>query len=125
MDLARIRSDPHVGPISRVPPLFDIHANRSEGFATAFEELTMQAGLYDDVPYGRELVHIMLASRAARGLACVYVQANQMGQAAAGKFHASWTPRHWSDLNSRLVGFEQLHYSRQPGYGPSYILGKI
>ena len=56
MDLARIQSDPHVGPIRRVPPLFNIHANRSEGFATAFEELTMQTGLYDDVPYGRELV---------------------------------------------------------------------
>jgi hypothetical protein len=79
IDLARIRSDPHFGPIHRVPPLFNIHANRSEGFATAFEELTMQAGLYDDVPYGRELVYIMLASRAARGLVFLYVQANQMG----------------------------------------------
>ena len=42
----------------------------------------------------------------------------------AGKFHASWTPRGWSDAKSNLVGFEQLLYLRQPGYGPSYVVGK-
>ncbi len=36
-----------------------------------------------------------------------------------------WTPRGWSDANSKLVGFEQLLYARQPGYGPSYIVGKL
>lgn len=123
MDLERIRHDPR--PIRRMPPLFNIYANRSEGFATAFEEITMQAGLYDDVPHGRELVYIMLANRAARGLASLYVQANQMDLETAGKFHASWTPRHWSDPNGKLVGFEQLLYARQPGYGPSYIVGKL
>ena len=66
----------------------------------------------------------MLANRAARGLASLRVQANEIGLAEAGKFHASWTPRGWSDANSRLVGFEQLLYLRQPGYGPSYIVGK-
>ncbi len=125
MDLARMRDDPHASPIRRVPPLYNIYSNRSEGFATAFEEITMQAGLYDDVPHGRELVYIMVANRAARGLASLYVQANQMDLATAGKFHAGWTPRHWSDPNSKLVGFEQLLYARQPGYGPSYIVGKL
>ncbi len=125
MDLARMREAPPAGAVRRVPPLFNIYANRSEGFATAFEEVTMQAGLYDDVPHGRELVWIMLANRAARGLASLYVQANMMDLAQAGKFHASWTPRGWSDPNSRLVGFEQLLYARQPGYGPSYIVGKL
>jgi len=33
--------------------------------------------------------------------------------------------RGWSDASSRLVGFEQLLYLRQPGYGPSYIVGKL
>ncbi len=125
MDLARMRNDPHGSPIRRGPPMFNAYANRSEGFATAFEEITMQAGLYDDVPHGRELVYIMLANRAARGLASLYVQANQMNLAEAGQFHASWTPRHWSDPKSKLVGFEQLLYARQPGYGPSYIVGKM
>jgi len=43
----------------------------------------------------------------------------------AGKFHASWTPRGWSDATSDLVGFEQLLYLRQPGYGTSYVTGKL
>jgi hypothetical protein len=125
IDLARMREAPQASPVRRVPPLYNIYANRSEGFATAFEEIVMQAGLYDDVPRGRELVWIMLANRAARGLASLHVQANEMDLAEAGKFHASWTPRGWSDAASPLVGFEQLIYLRQPGYGPSYIVGKL
>lgn len=85
----------------------------------------MQAGMYDDIPHGRELVYIMLANRAARGLASLFVQANMMDLAQAGKFHAEWTPRNWSDPDSPLVGFEQLLYARQPGYGPSYVTGKL
>jgi uncharacterized protein (DUF885 family) len=117
--------EPHPSPIRDTPPPFNIYADRSEGFATAMEEILMQAGLYDDEPHGRELVWIMLANRAARGLASLRVQANEVGLAEAGKFHAGWTPRGWSDPNSRLVGFEQLLYLRQPGYGPSYIIGKM
>ncbi len=125
IDLARMRETPHASPIRRVPPLYTIYSNRSEGFATAFEEILMQAGLYDDIPHGRELVYIMLANRAARGLASLKVQSNEMDLAEAGRFHAGWTPRGWSDPNSPLVGFEQLLYARQPGYGPSYVTGKL
>ena len=125
VELARLKHEPHASPIRATPPLFNIYADRSEGFATAMEELLMQAGLYDDEPHGRELVWIMLANRAARGLASLRVQANEINLAEAGRFHASWTPRGWSDPNSRLVGFEQLLYLRQPGYGPSYIIGKV
>ena len=85
----------------------------------------MQAGLSDDLPRGRELVWIMLANRAARGLASLYVQDNRMTLAEAGRFHARWTPRGWSDAESPLVAFEQLLYLRQPGYGTSYIVGKM
>ena len=124
IELARLRREPHPSPIRDTPPLFNIFEDRSEGFATAMEEVVMHAGLYDDIPHGRELVWIMLANRAARGLASLRVQANEIGLAEAGKFHAGWTPRGWSDAGSRLVGFEQLLYLRQPGYGPSYIVGK-
>lgn len=124
IDLARMKYAPHASPVRRVAPLFNIYASRSEGFATAFEEMVMQAGLYDDIPHGRELVWIMLANRAARGLASLHVQANEMTLAQAGQFHAAWTPRGWSDPASPLVGFEQLLYARQPGYGPSYVIGK-
>ena len=125
IDLARLDQEPHASPIRQVPPLFNIYAGRSEGFATAFEEIAMHAGLYDDSPRGRELVWIMLANRAARGLASLHVQANSMTLDEAGKFHAEWTPRGWSDPASPLVGFEQLLYARQPGYGPSYVIGKV
>jgi hypothetical protein len=124
IELARLRYEPHPSPIRQQPPLFNIFEDRSEGFATAMEEVVMHAGLYDDVPHGRELVWVMLANRAARGLASLRVQANEIGLAEAGRFHADWTPRGWSDANSKLVGFEQLLYLRQPGYGPSYIVGK-
>ena len=125
IELARLRFEPHPNPVRGSPPLFNIFEDRSEGFATAMEELVMQAGLYDDIPHGRELVWAMLANRAARGLASLGVQANEIGLTEAGQFHASWTPRGWSDASSRLVGFEQLLYLRQPGYGPSYIVGKL
>ena len=125
IELARLKHEPRQSPIRRVAPLFNIFADRSEGFATAMEEIVMQAGLYDDIPHGRELVWIMLANRAARGLAALRVQANEIDLAEAGRFHAAWTPRHWSDPDSPLVGFEQLLYLRQPGYGPSYIVGKL
>ena len=85
----------------------------------------MQAGLYDEQPRGREIVWIMLANRAARGLASLYVQSNELSLQQAGQFHAQWTPRGWSDPASPLVGFEQLLYLRQPGYGTSYITGKM
>ncbi|MBJ6123464.1 hypothetical protein [Sphingomonas mollis] len=125
IELARLKHEPHPDPIRRPAPLFNIFADRSEGFATAMEEIVMQAGLYDDLPHGRELVWIMLANRAARGLASLRVQANEWDLDTAGRFHAEWTPRGWSNPASRLVGFEQLLYLRQPGYGTSYILGKL
>jgi hypothetical protein len=125
IELARMKYEPNASPIRRLPALSNMFDARSEGLATAMEETLMQLGLYDDNPRGREVVWIMLANRAARGLASLYVQANEMTLQQAGHFHAQWTPRGWSDPNSDLVGFEQLLYLRQPGYGTSYIVGKL
>ena len=72
-DDARMRDEPYPSPIRSVASLYDIWDTRAEGFATAFEELLMHAGLYDDNPRAKELVWIMLANRAARGLAALYV----------------------------------------------------
>jgi uncharacterized protein (DUF885 family) len=124
IDLARMRDEPNPSPIRRVISLSNIWDNRAEGFATAFEEIIMHAGLYDDNPRAKELVWIMLANRAARGLASLYVQANEMNLEQAARFHSQWTPRGWSKLD-QLTGFEQLLYLRQPGYGASYINGKL
>ena len=125
IELARMKYEPNQSPIRRLPALSNMFDARSEGLATAMEETLMQMGLYKDDPRGREVVWIMLANRAARGLASLYVQANEMTLQQAGRFHAQWTPRGWSDPNSDLVAFEQLLYLRQPGYGTSYIVGKL
>jgi uncharacterized protein (DUF885 family) len=124
-DLSRMRDEPHASPIRRRASLYNIWDSRAEGFATAFEEIVMHAGLYDDNPRAKELVWIMLANRAARGLASLYVQANDFDLETAGKFHAAWTPRGWANPKDSLTGFEQLLYLRQPGYGTSYVVGKI
>jgi uncharacterized protein (DUF885 family) len=125
IDLGRMRDEPHPSPIRRQALLSNIWDNRAEGFATAFEELMMQVGLYDDNPRARELVWIMLANRAARGLASLYAQANQFTLEQAGRFHAEWTPRGWAKSGDSLTAFEQLLYLRQPGYGSCYITGKL
>jgi uncharacterized protein (DUF885 family) len=92
--------------------------------ATAFEEIVMHAGYYDDNPRAREIVWIMLAQRAARGLASLYAQANEFDIARAKAFQVQWTPRGWMRPDLDLLGFEQQLYLRQPGYGTSYVTGK-
>ncbi len=125
VDLARMRDEPHSSPIRRTSSLFNIWDSRAEGFATAFEELLMHSGLYEDNPRAKELGWIMLANRAARGLASLHVQANELTLEQAGAFHAKWTPRKMADAGDALTAFEQLLYLRQPGYGTSYVVGKI
>ena len=125
LDLSRMRDEPNASPIRRLASLSNIWDGRAEGFATAFEELMLHVGLYDDNPRAKELVWIMLANRAARGLASLYVQANVFTLEQAGQLHAEWTPRGWAKANDQLTAFEQLLYLRQPGYGTSYITGKL
>ncbi len=123
-DLAQIRETPHQSPLRRGPLLYNIWDSRAEGMATAFEEFMLHAGLYDDNPRAREIVWIMLAQRAARGLASLYAQANEFTMKDASDFHVQWTPRGWMRPDLRLLGFEQQLYLRQPGYGTSYVTGK-
>jgi len=84
----------------------------------------MHAGLYDDNPRAREIVWILLAQRAARGLASLHAQANEFTLKQAKDFQVKWTPRGWMRPDLDLVGFEQQLYLRQPGYGTSYVTGK-
>ena len=123
-DLARMREEPHESPIRRGPLLYNIFDSRSEGLATGVEEMMMHAGLYDDTPRVREIVWIMVAQRAARGLGSLYVHANEFTMKEARAFHVDWTPRGWMREDLDLLGFEQQLYLRQPGYGSSYITGK-
>jgi uncharacterized protein (DUF885 family) len=123
-DLAQMRDEPHASPIRRGPLLFNIWDSRAEGMATGMEEMMLHAGLYDDQPRAREIVWIMLAQRAARGLGSLYAQANEFTMKDAADFHVKWTPRGWMRPDLDLLGFEQQLYLRQPGYGTSYITGK-
>ncbi|WP_281541105.1 hypothetical protein [Maribacter aestuarii] len=123
-ELARMDKEPHPSKIRETPLLYNIFDSRNEGMATAVEELFMQAGLYEDSPRAREIVYIMIAQRAARGLGSLYAHANEMSMEEAGKIHSDYTPRGWMKTEKELLIFEQHLYLRQPGYGTSYITGK-
>lgn len=123
-DLARMRDTPHPSPIRRGPLLYNIFDSRAEGLATGVEEMFLHAGLYDDRPRSREIVWIMLAQRAARGIGSLLAHANELTMAEAGTIHVDGTPRGWMKREPDLLRFEQHLYLRQPGYGTSYVTGK-
>lgn len=123
-ELARMDLTPHQSEIRKNPLLYNIFDSRNEGMATAVEEMFMQAGLYDDNPRVKEIVYIMIAQRAARGLGSLYAHANEMTMEEAGGIHSEFTPRGWMKTEKELLLFEQHLYLRQPGYGTSYITGK-
>ena len=123
-DLAEMRDNPHESPIRRNALLYNIFDTKNEGYATGVEEMFMHAGLYNDSPRSKEIVWIMIAQRAARGLGSLYAHANEMTMQEAGGVHVKWTPRRWMNREPHLLQFEQHLYLRQPGYGTSYITGK-
>ena len=123
-ELAQMDKEPHASEIRRSPLLYNIFDSHNEGIATGVEEVFMQAGLYEDSPRSKEIVYIMLAQRAARGLGSLYAHANEMSMEEAGAIHANYTPRGWMKTEKELRIFEQHLYMRQPGYGTSYITGK-
>ena len=123
-ELAIMDRHPPESPLRKMALLYNIFDSRNEGTATAVEEMFMQAGLYDESPRVRELVYIMIAQRAARGLGSLYAHANEMTMEEAGSIHSEFTPRGWMKTEKELLIFEQHLYLRQPGYGSSYITGK-
>ncbi|OSZ72160.1 hypothetical protein CAP39_02010 [Sphingomonas sp. IBVSS1] len=123
-DLAEMHDRPHPSPIRRGPLLYNIWVSRAEGNATAMEAMMLDAGLFDHNPREREVVWIMQAQRAARGLAALYATANQIDLKTAMAMQVARTPNGWMSPDLPLLGFEQSLYLRQPGYGPSYITGK-
>ncbi|WP_164156573.1 DUF885 family protein, partial [Sandarakinorhabdus rubra] len=123
-DLAEAQARPHPSPIRRGPLLYNIWVSRAEGNATAMEAMMLDAGLFDKEPRSREVVWIMQAQRAARGLASLYAQANMIDLKAAMSMQVARTPNGWMSPDLPLLGFEQSLYLRQVGYGSSYITGK-
>jgi len=123
-DLARMGREPHASPIRRAPLLYNIWDSRAEGLATAMEEMMASAGLYDDKPRSRELVYVMVAQRAARGLAGLKMHSNELPIGQAVRFAHEKTPHGWLKVDGDLVWGEQGLYLEQPGYGTCYLSGK-
>jgi uncharacterized protein (DUF885 family) len=87
--------------------------------------MMMQAGMLDARPRSRELVYILLAERAARALGDLKMHSNEYTLEQASEFASANTPRGWLSLEGNLVRGEQHLYLQQPGYGTSYVIGKI
>jgi Bacterial protein of unknown function (DUF885) len=117
--------EPPASPIRGEVLLYNIFNTRTEGHATGWEELMMQAGMFDADPRSRELVYILVAERAARGLGELFMQSNRMTLEEAAAFACANTPRGWLSMDGQLVRGEQHLYLQQPGYGTSYLVGKI
>jgi hypothetical protein len=125
IDLGWMEHEPHLSPIRRGALLYNIFDSRTEGFATAMEELMMHEGLFDKRPRARELIWILLAQRAARALGELRMHANEFSLEEAARFASENTPRGWLRLDGKTVWWEQHLYLQQPGYGTSYVIGKI
>ena len=124
-DLARMENEPHPSPIRRVPLLYNIWDSRAEGLATGMEEIAMQAGLMDDKPRVRELTWIMLACRCARGMGGLKMHSNEFTLEEAVDFGVRWTPRGWMPKEGNTIWMDEDLYLNQPGYGTSYVVGKV
>ena len=124
IELATMRDAPHLSPVRAVPSLFNIFAVRSEGLATGVEEMFMHLGLIEGAPRERELTWILLAQRAARALSGLHLHGGDFDMEDAVEYAMRWTPRGWL-TEGALVRGEQHLYLRQPGYGTSYVVGKL
>ena len=67
---------------------------------------------------------MLVANRAARGLAGLKVQAQQLSVEEALHFAADNTPNGWLITEGATNWGEQQLYLQQPGYGTSYLTGK-
>ncbi len=112
-------------PIRGVPLLYNIWDSRAEGLATEFEETMLLAGLLDSAPRARELTWILLAFRAARALGDLMVHSGDWTVQEAVDFAVKNTPRGWVKPDGRTIWGDIGLYLRQPGYGTSYVYGKI
>jgi len=115
----------HPSPVRKVAQLYNLFNTRTEGFATAFEELMLQAGMFDARPRSRELIYILVAERAARALGDLYMHSNRFTLEQASQFASEHTPRGWLSMSGNLVRGEQHLYLQQPAYGTSYVIGKL
>jgi len=121
-----LRQAHYAHPIRGGPPLlYSIWDTRAEGLATGFEETMLQAGLFEKRPQARELIYILLANRAARAIAGMKMINNEFTLEQAVDYAVKMTPRGWLPREAETVWFDMNLYLHQPGYGSSYVIGKI
>jgi hypothetical protein len=125
IDLARNREEPYESEIRNTPLLSNIFDSRAEGMATAMEELILNAGMLEDRPRAKELVYIMLAQRAARGLAGMKQHGLELDFNGATKFACKWVPWGLMEPAGSTIQHEEQFYIQQPGYETSYVIGKL
>lgn len=125
IDKAAEKEEPTSSLIRQSPLLYNIFDSRAEGLATAMEELVMNAGLLENRPRATELIYIMLAQRCARGLGGLYQHSNDMTFDEATQFASKWVPWGLLPADGGTIQHEEQFYIQQPGYGSSYVVGKI
>jgi hypothetical protein len=125
IDKAMSKREPVESPIRRLPSLYNIFDSRAEGLATAMEELMWQAGLYKNRPRAEELVWVMLAQRAARGLGGIYQHGQVMNFDQSTQFASKWVPWGLLPADGETIQGEEHFYLQQPGYETSYVSGKL
>jgi hypothetical protein len=123
LEKQREKGNPH--PIRGTPLLYNIWDSRAEGFATAFEEMMMGAGLFDHNPRSRELVYIMLAFRAIRAMIDLKLHSNEWTVEEAIAYAVKTTPYGWVLPEGGTIWGDLTIYLHQPGYGTSYLVGKV
>lgn len=125
LEKQRLDREPHPSVIRSVRPLYNIWDARSEGFATAFEELMMNAGLFDGRPRARELIYIMGAVRAVRGLADLEFHRGRFTLEQAMQFIVEKSPNRWFNPDGDTIWVDMGIYATQPSYGTTYLAGKV
>jgi hypothetical protein len=67
----------------------------------------------------------MLIQRAARGLAGLKQHGLELTFDEATQFASKWVPRGYLPADGGTIQSEEQFYLEQPGYGSSYVVGKI
>jgi hypothetical protein len=124
-DKGWLANEGHESPIRKETLLYNIFNTRTEGLATGWEEMMLQAGMFDARPRSRELIYILVAQRAARALGDLRMHSNEFTLEQAAEFASRHTPRGWLSLEGNLVRSEQHLYLQQPAYGTCYLIGKL
>ena len=123
LEKERERHNTH--PIRGTPLLYNIWDSRAEGFATAFEEMMMGAGLMDKHPRAKELVYVLLAFRAVRAMTDLKLHSNEWTLEEAAAYASRTTPYGWIGPDSAAMATDLKIYLHQPGYGTTYVVGKV